>query len=141
MDARPRPNRRLSAAWDASRLLISMHPAKETSLFHDGNGSSPEAGLGRGYMKADLDEVSDAPVFASEKMAKAKPFAKAFPHSQRAQGVRDRQKAPTKQHISLRRDRVRLETEPQLRRAVAPPFWLTGFSIVSAVAAGACAIN
>ncbi len=72
--------------------------------------STPEAG--RGYTKADLEDVSDTPEFTADEIAKAKPFAEALPElaaSAKRVRVRGRQKAPTKQLISLRLDRSVLE--------------------------------
>lgn len=64
----------------------------------------------RGYTKSDLDDVSDTPEFTADEMAKGKPFAEAFPElATRAKRVRGRQKAPTKQLISLRLDRSVIE--------------------------------
>ena len=34
---------------------------------------------GRGYSKADWDEISDSPEATEEELAQAKPFAEAFP--------------------------------------------------------------
>lgn len=48
---------------------------------------------GRGYSKADWDEVSDNPEISFEEIAKAKPFAEAFPELaesiRRARGASD----------------------------------------------------
>ena len=64
----------------------------------------------RGYAKADLDDVSDTPEFTADEMAEAKPFAEAFPElAASAKRVRGRQKAPTKQLVSLRLDRSVIE--------------------------------
>ena len=61
---------------------------------------------GRTYTKADLYEFSDAPEFIEEEMARAKPFAEAFPELVRsAKHMRGKQRASTKQLISLRLDR------------------------------------
>ncbi len=70
--------------------------------------SKPE--MDRGFTKADLDDVSDTPEFTADEMAKAKPFAEAFPElAASAKRVRGRQRAPTKQLISLRLDRSVIE--------------------------------
>jgi uncharacterized protein (DUF4415 family) len=64
----------------------------------------------RGYTKVDLDEVSDSPEFTAEEMAKAKPFAEVFPElAASARRVRGKQRAPTKQLVSLRLDRSVVE--------------------------------
>ncbi len=64
------------------------------------------AAASRGYTEADLDDVSDAPEFTSEEMAAAKPFAETFPElAASGRRARGKQKAPTKQLVSLRLDR------------------------------------
>jgi uncharacterized protein (DUF4415 family) len=64
----------------------------------------------RGYTKADLNEVSDSPEFTSEEMASAKPFGEVFPElAASARRVRGKQRAPTKQLVSLRLDRSVIE--------------------------------
>ena len=64
------------------------------------------AAANRGYAKADMDDVSDTPEFTPEEMATARPFAEAFPKlAASARRVRGKQKAPTKQLISLRVDK------------------------------------
>ena len=66
---------------------------------------------GRGHTQADLDEVSDNPEFTADEMARAKPFAQAFPDlAASMRRARGRQKAPTKQLISIRLDRDVIET-------------------------------
>ena len=61
---------------------------------------------GRGYTQADWDDVSDNSEWTAEEMAKAQPFAEVFPElAASARRVRGKQKAPTKQLISLRLDR------------------------------------
>jgi uncharacterized protein (DUF4415 family) len=71
--------------------------------------STPDADR-RGYAKADLDDVSDSPEFTADEMAKAKPFAEVFPElAASARRVRGKQKAPTKQLVSLRLDRSVIE--------------------------------
>jgi uncharacterized protein (DUF4415 family)/uncharacterized DUF497 family protein len=61
---------------------------------------------GRGYTQADWDDVSDNPEWTAEEMAKAKPFAEVFPElAASARRARGKQKAPTKQLVSLRLDR------------------------------------
>ena len=60
----------------------------------------------RAYTKADWDDVSDNPEWTAEEMAKAKPFGEVFPElAASARRVRGKQKAPTKQLVSLRLDR------------------------------------
>ena len=62
---------------------------------------------GRGYAKEDWDEVSDAPELTDEQLAQAKPFAEMFPElSLSLKRARGKQKAPTKELISLRVDRA-----------------------------------
>ena len=62
---------------------------------------------GRGYTQADIEDVSDTPEFSEEEMAKAKPFAEVFPElAGSAKRTRGKQRAPTKQLISLRLDRT-----------------------------------
>jgi uncharacterized protein (DUF4415 family) len=64
------------------------------------------APAGSGYTQADWDDVSDNPEWTAEEMAKAKPFAEALPDlAASARRVRGKQKAPTKQLVSLRLDR------------------------------------
>ena len=61
----------------------------------------------RPYTEADLTAVSDTPEFTAEDMAKAKPFGEIFPElATSARRARGKQKAPTKQLVSLRLDRV-----------------------------------
>ena len=64
----------------------------------------------RGYTQADIEDVSDTPEFTEEEMAKAKPFAEVFPElAASAKRTRGKQRAPTKQLISLRLDRAVIE--------------------------------
>lgn len=64
----------------------------------------------RGYTQADLDDVSDTPEFTEAEMAKAKPFAEIFPElAASAKRTRGKQRAPTKQLVSLRLDRAVIE--------------------------------
>ena len=71
---------------------------------------STAATASRGYADADLDDVSDTPEFTSAEMSAAKPFAEAFPElAASARRMRGRQKAPTKQLVSLRLDRFVIE--------------------------------
>jgi uncharacterized protein (DUF4415 family) len=61
----------------------------------------------RGYTQADIEDVSDTPEFTEEEMAKAKPFTEIFPElAASAKRTRGKQRAPTKQLISLRLDRA-----------------------------------
>ena len=61
----------------------------------------------RGYTQADIEDVSDTPEFTEQEMAKAKPFAEVFPElAASAKRTRGKQRAPTKQLISLRLDRT-----------------------------------
>ena len=58
------------------------------------------------YTRADMDEVSDSPEITAEEMAKARAFSEVFPElAESAKRVRGKQKAPTKQLVSLRLDR------------------------------------
>ena len=61
---------------------------------------------GRGYTKADWDEVSDSPEWTKDDFAKAKPFAEVFPEL--AESIRRSRGRPTveapKQQVSLRLD-------------------------------------
>lgn len=53
--------------------------------------------LGRGYSKADWDEVSDSPEATSEELTEAKPFAEVFPElAEKMRRTRGPQQAPTK---------------------------------------------
>ena len=64
----------------------------------------------RGYMQHDLDAVSDNPEITAEEMARAKPFAEAFPKlAANIRRVRGKQRAPTKQLISIRLDKAVLD--------------------------------
>ncbi len=64
----------------------------------------------RGYTQADIEDVSDTPEFTEQEMAKAKPFAEVFPElAASAKRTRGKQRAPTKQLISLRLDRAVVE--------------------------------
>ena len=66
--------------------------------------------VGRGYTKTDFEDVSDTPEFTADEIAKARPFAEALPGlAASAKRVRGRQKAPTKQLVSLRLDRSVIE--------------------------------
>lgn len=65
----------------------------------------------RGYTQADIEDVSDTPEFTEQEMAKAKPFAEVFPElAASAKRTRGKQRTPTKQLISLRLDRVVIES-------------------------------
>ncbi len=60
---------------------------------------------GRGYSKADWDEVSDSPEATAEELAEAKPFAEVFPElAEKMRRARGPQKAPTKVSVTLRLD-------------------------------------
>ena len=55
--------------------------------------SKPEMGCSEATPNADLDDVSDTPEFTADEMAKAKPFAEAFPElAASAKRVRGRQR-------------------------------------------------
>jgi uncharacterized protein (DUF4415 family) len=65
---------------------------------------------GRGYTQADIEDVSNSPEFTEEEIAKAKPFAEVFPElAASVKRTRGKQRAPTKQLISLRLDRAVIE--------------------------------
>ena len=54
------------------------------------------------YTRADMNDVSDSPEITAEEMAKARPFSEVFPElAESAKRVRGKQKAPTKQLVSL----------------------------------------
>lgn len=58
---------------------------------------------GRGYTKADWDEVSDSPEWTEEDFRNARPFAEVFPDlAASIRRGRGPQKAPTKTLVSLR---------------------------------------
>ena len=64
----------------------------------------------RGYTQADIEDVSDTPEFTEQEMAKAKPFVEVFPElAASAKRTRGKQRAPTKQLVSLRLDRAVIE--------------------------------
>jgi uncharacterized protein (DUF4415 family) len=54
------------------------------------------------YTQEDWDEVSDAPELTDEELARAKPFAEAFPELAKSIARRGPQKAPNKVAISIR---------------------------------------
>jgi uncharacterized protein (DUF4415 family) len=64
---------------------------------------------GRGYTKEDWDEVSDTPELTADQLRQMRPFAEVFPEMAVKIGetirARGKQKAPTKEMISLRVDR------------------------------------
>ena len=89
--------------------IISMRLAskKERSLCRV---SLKEFTPGRGYTKEDWDEVSDTPELSEEELRQMKPFAEVFPElaakiEETLKQTRGKQKAPTKEMISLRVDR------------------------------------
>lgn len=64
----------------------------------------------RGYTRADLGDVSDNAEISREEMAAARPFCEAFPElAESIRRGRGKQKAPTKQLISIRLDRDVIE--------------------------------
>jgi len=65
---------------------------------------------GRGYTQADWDDVSDNPPLTKAELRDAKPFAEVFPHFAAATKTRGKQKAPTKELVSLRLNRATLAT-------------------------------
>ena len=61
---------------------------------------------GHGFTKEDWDEVSDNPPLTDEQLAAMKPFAEVFPDlAASVKRTRGKQKAPTKQLVSIRLDR------------------------------------
>ncbi len=58
------------------------------------------------YTRSDIDDVSDSSEITAEEMARARLFSEVFPElAESAKRVRGKQKAPTKQLVSLRLDR------------------------------------
>ena len=55
-----------------------------------------------GYTQADLDEVSDNPELTAEDIAKAVPFAQAFPELAKTVRKRGPQRVPTKISTTIR---------------------------------------
>jgi uncharacterized protein (DUF4415 family) len=69
---------------------------------------------GLGFSQADWDEVSDNPELTGEQLKQGRPFREAFPELATAmeetiKRKRGKQKAPTKELISLRVDRSTLD--------------------------------
>ena len=64
--------------------------------------SNGEFQPGRGYSKADWDEVSDNPEWTEEELKRARPFTEVFPELAGAIRRRGPQKNPTKQLVSIR---------------------------------------
>jgi uncharacterized protein (DUF4415 family) len=69
---------------------------------------------GHGFTKADWDEVSDNPELTDEELAQGRPFREVFPELAKSidetlKRQRGKQKAPTKELISLRVDRDTLQ--------------------------------
>lgn len=61
---------------------------------------------GHGFSKEDWDEVSDNPELTEEQLASMRPFAEVFPElAASIKRTRGKQKAPTKQLVSIRLDR------------------------------------
>ena len=64
---------------------------------------------GRGYTQEDWDEVSHTPELTDDELSQLKPFAEVFPETaakiEETLRARGKQKAPTKEMISLRVDR------------------------------------
>jgi len=60
---------------------------------------------GHGFTKEDWDEVSDNPELTDAELSQARPFKEAFPeHAESIRRTRGKQKAPTKELVSLRLD-------------------------------------
>jgi uncharacterized protein (DUF4415 family) len=75
------------------------------------SGKRADKTADRQYTQADLDDVSDSPEITADQIARAKPFAEAFPDlAASMRRARGKQKAPTKQLISIRLDRDVIET-------------------------------
>ena len=65
---------------------------------------------GKAYSPADLAEVSDNPQIGADEMAVARPFAEVFPGlAERIRRGRGKQKAATKQLISIRLDKATVD--------------------------------
>ncbi len=60
----------------------------------------------RGYSQADWDEVADSPEITAREFAQAKPFGEVLPQFAEALKGRGKQRAPTKELISLRLSRA-----------------------------------
>ena len=61
---------------------------------------------GQGFSQEDWDEVCDNPEITEEQWAQARPMTEAMPELVAAiRRMRGAQKAPTKEHLSLRLDR------------------------------------
>jgi len=68
----------------------------------------PQADLS--FTQTDMDDVSDSPELTAEEISRARPFGEVFPElAASARRVRGKQKAPTKQLVSLRLDREVIE--------------------------------
>jgi uncharacterized protein (DUF4415 family) len=63
---------------------------------------------GRGYSEADWREVSDNPALTGAELRSMKPFTEVFPQFAAAVKTRGKQKAPTKELVSLRLNRATL---------------------------------
>lgn len=64
---------------------------------------------GHGFTKEDWDEVSDNPEWTAKDFAEARPFAEVFPEmAESIKRTRGKQRAPTKEVISIRLDRETL---------------------------------
>ena len=60
---------------------------------------------GHGYTKADWDDVSDNPELTEAQLKDMRPFAEVFPAlAESVKRTRGKQKAPTKQLVSIRLD-------------------------------------
>ena len=61
---------------------------------------------GHGFTKEDWDEVSDNPPLTDDQLSSMRPFAEVFPDlAESLKRTRGKQKAPTKEAVSLRLDR------------------------------------
>ncbi|MCW2286384.1 uncharacterized protein (DUF4415 family) [Rhodoblastus acidophilus] len=64
---------------------------------------------GQGFTREDWDEVSENPELSEAELAQARPFSEAFPAlAESIRKTRGKQKAPTKELVSLRLDRATL---------------------------------
>ncbi len=63
---------------------------------------------GRGYTRADWNEVATTPPLARREVEEARPFAEVFPELAASIRRRGRQRAPTKELVSLRLNRATL---------------------------------
>jgi len=80
---------------------------------------------GRGYSREDWDAVSYNPQLTAARLAKARPFAEVFPELAATIKKRGKQRAPTKELVTLRVDRDTLAAFKALGRG-----WQTRMNVV-----------